>query len=144
MTPRDTARGIVVHDDQILLMERWRDNLHYFSIPGGGIEPGETPEQTVIREITEETSILADVKRQIILMEDQASKHYIFVCEYQKGEPVLPLDAPERAHGDDNRFLPHWVPISSLADLSFGHWESLKPIIIAGLKTGFPDGIKVV
>ena len=70
MSPRHTGRGIVVRGTQILLMERWRAGLHYFSIPGGGIEAGETPQQCAVREILEETTVAATAGREVLQMHD--------------------------------------------------------------------------
>ena len=68
LAPRHTARCIVVHEGQLLLMERWRDGLHYFSIPGGGVEAGESFEQAAMRELAEETTVAAVIERLIVIM----------------------------------------------------------------------------
>jgi 8-oxo-dGTP diphosphatase len=55
--------GAVVRDDQgrILLLRR-SDNGQW-SLPAGMIEPGEQPAESILREITEETGIVAEVER---------------------------------------------------------------------------------
>jgi ADP-ribose pyrophosphatase YjhB (NUDIX family) len=56
------ASAIVLDDaDRILLLKR-TDN-EYWSIPGGGMEPGESIAETVIREVREETGIEARVEK---------------------------------------------------------------------------------
>ncbi|MGH8321594.1 MAG: NUDIX domain-containing protein [Gammaproteobacteria bacterium] len=52
------AAGIlfVTPDSRILLMRRV-DEGHYWSVPGGNIEPDETPEQAALREVMEETGV---------------------------------------------------------------------------------------
>lgn len=142
---RDTARGIVVHNGRILFIERWRPGMHYFSIPGGGIEKNETPEQTVEREIKEETSMVVRVKEQVLEMHDGEFSHKIYLCERVSGEPKLPPDAPEALHmGDANRFKPGWVPIERLPELPFTYWQPLKQPLIDGLANGFKQPVKVV
>lgn len=141
---RHTARGIVVHDGQILLMERWRGRLHYFSIPGGGIESGETAEDTVVREIHEETSITVKVRQQVLEMHDGEFSHKIYLCQYINGEPKLRPDAPEAVHGPENRFKPGWVPLEKLPELPFIYWQPLQQPLINGLKNGFNDPVKIV
>lgn len=52
--------GILVkYDDKVLLCKRSPDNSlpNVWSVPGGGIEPGEKPKETAIREFYEETNI---------------------------------------------------------------------------------------
>lgn len=139
---KNTARGIVVHEGKLLLIERWRRygqrDLHYFSIPGGGIEPGETPEQTVKREIPEETTIVVKVNEQVLEMRDGEFSHKIYLCEYISGEPHMPDDAPEKLdNGPENRFEPGWVPLEQLPDLPLTYWEPLRKPLIDGLKHGF-------
>jgi 8-oxo-dGTP diphosphatase len=143
--PRHTARGIIIHNGQILLMERWRPGIHYFSIPGGGIEKGETPEQTVAREIEEETTVIAKVDRKVIEMRDGETSHEIFLCEYISGQPHLPQHAPEYLHmSDDNRFKPGWMSVSNLPDLPFTYWQPVKKPLVEGMRNGFGGEVVIV
>jgi len=50
--------GIIVIKDNLILLSRERDKPDEFAIPGGGIEPGETPVEAAIREAAEEVNIL--------------------------------------------------------------------------------------
>ena len=47
-----SIKGVVVRDGRVLLLRNEREE---WELPGGRIEPGETPEQCVVREIIEET-----------------------------------------------------------------------------------------
>lgn len=142
---RHTARGIVIDDGRILLMERWRPRMHYFSIPGGGIENGETPEETVAREIAEETSVIVEVERQVLEMRDGEFRHRIYLCRYVSGEPEMPADAPEALHmNEDNRFKPRWIDIERLPSIPFTYWYPLKKPLIAGLCDSFGPEVTIV
>jgi 8-oxo-dGTP pyrophosphatase MutT (NUDIX family) len=90
MKDRHAARAIVLHEDKLLFMERWHQGLHYFSIPDGSIEPGETPEKAAEREVLEETSCQVKALREIYKVKlPDSSLHRIYLCEYVSGEPTL-------------------------------------------------------
>lgn len=61
--PAPTAGAIVVRDDShVLLVRRARPpGEGMLDVPGGFVEPGETGEQTVIRELLEETGYQIEV-----------------------------------------------------------------------------------
>lgn len=145
-SPRHTARGIILHDNQLLLIERWRGNLHYFSIPGGGIEPGETPEQTVVREVAEETSCVVTVDRLLyVLTTDGGSRHHIFLCSYKSGTPHLPESSPENRNAKpNNRFSPLWRDVAALPQTPFLVWKPVAARLIRDLHAGFdPDVVSL-
>ena len=54
-----TATGFVVNKKSVLL--HWHNKLSMWLPPGGHIEPGEDPEQAIIREVLEETSLVVKV-----------------------------------------------------------------------------------
>lgn len=141
MTPRHTARGIVIKDGKLLLMERWRPGKHYFSVPGGGIEPGETAEMAVVRELAEETGCEVDIDRLLYVLKfADGTDHSIFLCSHISGEPHLPEDSPEALLNDpDNRFEPTWVPLTDLAQTNFLVWQDVKTQLLHDLEHGFPE-----
>lgn len=135
----------MIHKEKLLLMERWRAGRHYFSIPGGGIEPGETPEETVVREILEETGVRVSAERQVLEMRDGKICHYIFLCTYKSGQPILAADSPEALEADaKNQYKPGWVPLEQVKDLPLLYWEPLRVPLLRGLQEGFPEEVVVV
>lgn len=47
-------------DEEELLLSHWRDgSRHGWTLPGGGIDPGEHPEHAAVREVLEETGFHA-------------------------------------------------------------------------------------
>lgn len=137
--PRHTARGLVMHNSQLLLMERWRQGRHYFSIPGGGIEKGETGKDTVVREILEETGCVVTVDRLLYVMRMGEVTHSIYLCKYVSGEPQLMPDSPEALRNDsDNRFEPRWLPLAELGSVSYLIWRPAMQRFLHDMAHGFP------
>ena len=72
--------------DEILLCHR-RD-LDLWNFPGGGVEPGESPCEAVVREVREETGVDADVVRLASVSWKPRRKEFLFqfVCRIVAGE----------------------------------------------------------
>jgi ADP-ribose pyrophosphatase YjhB (NUDIX family) len=133
---RATARAIIIDDGKILLFERWRRDrlgrqLHYYSIPGGGIDTGETPEDAVVREMHEE--MLVTVRPVRLLARQKAFKrrnyHNYFLCEIIEGTPTFNLDSEEGKyrHFMGNQYAVAWVPLDGLTDKI--HHEEYRQLI---------------
>lgn len=63
MSSQESVKGILFHQGEILLIMR-RD-CPVWVLPGGGIEPHETPEEAVVREFEEETGLNVSIVRKI-------------------------------------------------------------------------------
>lgn len=61
MDLRVAAYAVVERRGEVLLTHWRRGKLHGWTLPGGGIEDGEDPEETVVREVFEETGLHANV-----------------------------------------------------------------------------------
>lgn len=73
------AAVVIVEDDQVALIKRVRDGRTYFVFPGGGVEDGETPEATAVREAFEELGVEVELGRLISegLGNDRLHLHYL-------------------------------------------------------------------
>ena len=117
--PRTRATAVVIKGDQTLLIHR-RNEDEYYVFPGGGVEEGETPEQAVLRELKEETSIEVKLIR---LLEhelyDDGGENYSYLCEYISGEPRLAEDSPEKLKMEKGLqyYDPVWMDINKLGGM---------------------------
>ncbi len=121
--------GIIFDKSQkVLLMKRVDNGL--WGIPSGHVEPGETVEEAIIREISEETGLKVKVDRLIGVYSDPVSQvfsypngkvsHFIttcFKCEVvggnliKEGEETLDVDYFDFNHLPENLLTmhPRWI-----------------------------------
>ena len=73
--------AIVIKDFKVLIGRRMGKNgFNTWSMPGGHLDPGETPEQAAVRETFEETGVIVDGMRFIGYTNDvfpEPGKHYV-------------------------------------------------------------------
>lgn len=119
---RQTARAIIFNDeDKILMIERHKDGEHYFVLPGGHVDEGETPQRTAVREVAEETglSVVADKLLYTSTTDKYNNDQHIFLCTYLGGEPQLQPDSVEAkamSGGEPQQWTPAWFTFDELRD----------------------------
>ena len=118
ITVRIRACGIVLFKNQILMVRHIHDNRDYWTLPGGGVESGESVFAAAKREVLEETGIVAEPIRQLFLHENQFStSHCVLMTEpLGNASPTLGLD-PEEAHlPNEERMLREasWINIDKM------------------------------
>ena len=65
------AAGVIIHDNQLLVIYRKKNGSQYYTFPGGTVEDCESTEVCALREIVEETSIHAELKQLLYQVEIQ-------------------------------------------------------------------------
>lgn len=112
------ATGIIIRDNQILLMKRNRYGVKYFILPGGTVEPKEKMGNTVLREIKEETNLVCTLKKTRPLIYQNhldGKKDYNFFIDECHGKAELPKNSEEATRNmEGNTYEPVWVEIKNL------------------------------
>ena len=90
----EVVASIIHQDGKILATQRgYGDFKGLWEFPGGKIEPGETPEEALRREIREELNIDISVEKHICIVEhDYPNFHltmHCYWCSIVQGELVL-------------------------------------------------------
>lgn len=93
--------ALVMRDDRLLLVRRSEDpGKGLWTNPGGYCEQTEPLEQTVVREVKEETGVTARV-RHIVALRDRAhvihNLYVVFAMDYVDGEPTPDLVEVDQA-----------------------------------------------
>lgn len=78
--PRVRATGVLVKEDEILLVKQVLRERSNWNLPGGGLEVGETLEQCLVREMSEETGLDVEVGE------------LLYICDRFKGLHAQILD----------------------------------------------------
>ena len=146
MPPRAAARILCCDDEDRVILLHWRDPYDGFRLwepPGGGIEPGESPREAVLREWAEETGLPAPelvgepvvVGRDLYWLGDRyVGDEHFFLARTARAEPP---DVSGQTEIEQTAYLGHtWVHWSEIADLD----DSDEPDVVAVLRRLDPTG----
>jgi 8-oxo-dGTP diphosphatase len=136
---RPSVYGIVIKNDQILLSKQFGDK---YDLPGGGLDPGEKPEDGVIREVKEETGI--DVKNPKLLGFENSffqdshalnkayhSLLFYFLCEFVGGElSTEGFDEYEKQYAE----VAEWIDVDKINKIELASTVNYRPFIKKALK----------
>ncbi len=123
MEIRVAAYAVVERRGKLLLTHWRRGHLHGWTLPGGGLEPGEDPRDAVVREVFEETGLEARVGKLIgvdsrVMVREEVPEgidpelHTIRIV-YRASA----IDGPLRNEVDGSSDEARWVPIREIKSL---------------------------
>lgn len=108
LTPRVGARAVLKVNDTYCLIYNAHWNL--YTLPGGGVEQGETYEEALKREVLEETGFyIKNIKKTVVLKEhfaDSIWHHHFFYCEADGAQQAPSLTKEEIDAGMTTVFKP--------------------------------------
>lgn len=116
---RPGAYGVLPRDGLVLVTHQSRPSPEY-QLPGGGIDPGESPVQALHREVFEETGYRISAPRHIgtfrrFTWMPEYQVHAEKVCHVFLALPTLPISAPSEPH-HSVQWLPPEVALNVLGN----------------------------
>jgi len=120
---RPSVYGVVVKDKKVLLVPQWDG----YDFPGGGVELGETLEETLLREVKEETGLTVKKSRIIACEHDffkalyHSEKYYhsilmYFLCTDPKGKlSTEGFDEHEKEYAKQAE----WIDVEDVESIKF-------------------------
>lgn len=122
--------GVLIENNEILLVQQKLSNKRKWSLPGGRLERGETLSQGLIREMKEETGLDVEIVRMLYVCDVASSSntilHITFLIKRIGGEIELPSNEFDENPIHDVKF----VPVSEL--VKYGFSEKFMQVINDG------------
>ena len=128
--------GVLVEENRILIVRQEVNPTRGWSLPGGRLEPGETLDEAMVREMKEETGLDVSVGRLLYIAEkpEDGLLHVTFELGREGGELQLPTNEFDANPISGVRF----VHVDDLEAYGFSAvWAGL-------VEKGFPDAPRYV
>ena len=129
---KDVVAAILIHNNKVLIAQRANDDplAGYWEFPGGKIENGETPAESLIREMREEFCINIEVgeffESSIYPYDKGTIRLLAYICRWNEGE------IRSTVHHDYA-----WVGINELDQYTFAPADI--PLVEKMRRDGLPD-----
>lgn len=113
---RNRSVVFVIRGKKILMEKLFYDGRTFYSIPGGGIEDGETPEQTAIRELKEECGLDGVIVKKLAEKYCNNGTEYSFEVRVPEDQVAIKGFDPEEAM--DNQPIKEvlWMELSEMSE----------------------------
>ncbi len=99
MSERLRAAAAILRDGHILMVFHRIGDWEFWTLPGGGVALGETPEEAAIREVMEETNLTVRIAKLLFERNDSDGREYVYLAEVVgAAEPSVGFD-PELPPG---------------------------------------------
>ena len=103
----------IVRDERLLVIHRRKRGEWYDAIPGGKLEPGESPEEAAVREVAEETGMTIRVAAPVLVLDNEGRREFYFDALDANGDPVLGGPEAQR-NSPENAYELAWISLRDL------------------------------
>lgn len=89
---RQSIIAAIFNQDNTQVLAIKRRDVPVWVLPGGALDPGENPEEGIIREVLEETGLNVSIKRKVALytpVNKLGTTTHLFECSINSGKPVI-------------------------------------------------------
>lgn len=139
---RIRAGVVLIENNKVALIERYRAGFHYFIFPGGSVDEGESAEQAAIRETIEELGVEVAIKQKVaeIHFGQKSIQLYFLVEEIGgvfgtgQGEEYADsnLDNPQKGI-----YIPVWMPIDELPQHTNVYPAEVAQLVVKSVDEGW-------
>ncbi len=113
---RNRSVVFVVRNRKILMEKLCYEDRTFYSIPGGGIEAGETPEQTAIRELKEECGLDGIILRKLAEIYNNDRTEHVFEVSVPENQKEVTGYDPEEPADDQPIKEVLWMDLSEMSE----------------------------
>lgn len=93
---RNRSVAIVVRNGAVLVEKTYYEGRYFYALPGGGIEEGESPEETALRELKEECCLDGKIIKPLnIVHKKDGSREYVYEIAVSEEQIAITGKDPE-------------------------------------------------
>ena len=146
---RIRAGIVLIKENRVALIERYRAGFHYYSFPGGGVDEGESVEQAAIREAMEELGIEVAIKQKVAEIQlGHKSRQVYYLVEQTGGEFGTGVGEEYTDSDPDDPeqgvYIPIWMPIEKLSEYETIYPDSVAKQVLRSIHEGWTGNVEVV
>ncbi len=118
------SRAVIIDDKQILLCKTLDLAKGFYFLPGGHVEHGESVEDTLIRELIEESGVECKIQRFLGCLEYSFEPRYSSICHSHEYNFVFEVKSDLlKSNYKIPQIEPHieliWMPMDVLSEIDF-------------------------
>jgi 8-oxo-dGTP diphosphatase len=140
----DRARVVIVRRGRVAAIERFRHGMHYWLLPGGGVEEGETIAQAALREAAEELGVPVTLGSLRVLVHVEQrdgswQRHWCFDASTE-ADDIAVVGGPEIGGPPEHgTYRAVWLDLDSIGSRDF--WPSPPVRMVAANLGRWPAGM---